>query len=363
MNKIRRNLFSNLQKTAGGMSFRRVIHVGLMTAIFILAGCSSKPIPSATATSTRLATATFTATLEPTPTIAPKPDYVNEDNSVETDNGTVFVKDGKAMIYDTRTGEVKEIENIFTKVTFNTPEDSSKIVRELHADEYASQTREDFLPGRLSEIQAYVKAVDRVSYRGPMDKGTMIPLLGTVDEVVNVKYPLESDKFDSMSLMMVRVLDNSEPIPVVLGVFSNDGSFYSFYEQSSQGSVDAPRERKYQSLESLPWFTLQGRLKGNIVYLTPFYALTEASSTILDDESGPYVVESISPTVVQERNRLLQLVAELAKYGEKVGLLHDYKLGNVGSAYSEVRQLYQGDGKAPYFFVDGDNLLEINVVK
>jgi hypothetical protein len=79
MNKSWDVLVLNLQKVMSGISFGRVISVGLMAYILVVTGCSSiQTAVVATTTSEATATATIepTPTLMPTPTIPPKPDYI-----------------------------------------------------------------------------------------------------------------------------------------------------------------------------------------------------------------------------------------------------------------------------------------------
>jgi hypothetical protein len=352
------------------INFRRAIRTGLMAIVLFIAGCTSKsvqPVVVATTTPEATATATIepTPTLEPTPTIVPKPDYINDDNSVETDDGTVFVKDGKYMLYDQNTGEIREIKDISTDVTFATTEDASNVVLAMHAAEFANQEqlKKDMSPGALAKDGAWQKQFSNgnLGGSGNIYEGSGVNFHGLVIEFVTVKSPSRSEKYPAVGVAMTAVFGDPRPVPVVLGIFDTQGSFVFLSDIITTIATDNfPNTRTYDVLGSgsPSWGDLQQMLKGRPISCNPLLTRDRSNQTQYNLPLYGYVPQRPAD-VVAEIQAIIQ--SGLPQAGVEYDLVTDETPNptQIGLRMRELEESMQDRGMENFYFLDTTYNLEV----
>jgi hypothetical protein len=347
------------------ISFRRVNWTGLMVVVLFAAGCTSKPVqPAVVATTTPEATATATIepnpTLEPTPTIAPKPDYINDDNSVQTDDGTVFVKDGKYMLYDPKTGEIREIRDISTEVTFNTTSDASRVVLAMHTAEYENQDElyKQLSPNGILSDFTYKMQLDKVTAAGNMDEGSRIGFGAKVAEYVKIKSPIDSIDFPEVVVAMLMQYGNKRPVPYAIGINNQEGGFTSFYNTASLRSAsDATPIERIDNVQKMNLNQIRPLIAENIIQVSPLFARNPTNTTVYTEPADQFKPDGISSQVLAERRRLLnfnltgqaRLGYEYLKSGEAAN--------QTGAVYSALEQMSVSEGVEDIFFLGVNSTL------
>jgi hypothetical protein len=329
----------------------------------LLTGCSSKSIPTPTITITNTPVAIATSTSAPVPTIAPKPDYVTDENSVETDSGIVFVKDGKAMTYDPKTGVIKEIKNMSTEIVFNNTNDASKIVLAIHVAEFADQNKlhEDVTPGNTESDFGYNMAVNQASATDN-GSGSILEIVGIPIELVKVKSPLEPSSLNVIGVAMLKVYGNQRPVPLGVGFFNSSGKFFSIYSEQLQFSPDSFKHNAtHVPLAGVSWVEFQQTVISNILVIDPLYAVDPATRADYQEGLGKYDPEGVSPEVVAERQRLIPLQALQAEYGYAY-LRSDNRENQTGFLYAGYEAAYLADGHSNFILIDTRSRLRIVIV-
>ena len=184
-------------------------------------------IPTATSvppTITPTPTFTVTPTVTPTSTMTPVPTATPTEpppaNGVKVEEGIVYVKQGKVMLYDSKTGQSQPKE--LTDITFLDTFDASDIVKQLHPDYFEGDQQNflDFmLPPKTYKDGYYDYFMTRPAWC--MAKPIYaLDIFGTAVDFAIIKAPAGFPG-DKVYQMMLAIYGLDQPLPVMIGMQQN----------------------------------------------------------------------------------------------------------------------------------------------
>jgi hypothetical protein len=265
------------------------------------------------------------------------------------------------MLYDPKTGEIREIKDISTEVTFNTIKNASDVVLVAHADEFAKQTKNDFyVDGSPNKNYLYDMIINSAAFTGN-DQGYIVPVSAIHDVSVKVKNPTRSKNYPELGVFMLRQLDNPNPLPCVAGLIDSQGVFWSLSKQllpripEMYPGVNV--NDKVSIPDSMAWDGYQQLVGNNLILADPLVAIypslidpvTGEGYTEVDDwtEKAP----PLTSNVQAERNELQKINSKIAALAYQ--RIMDEKNGpkKTGLVYVTLGEVAKENG-LPFYILD-----------
>jgi hypothetical protein len=259
-----------------------------------ISGCALvvKPIATFSTTATEVQptpTSTPTKTAKPTPTRTPIPEYIGLE-SVMTNDGVVYIKDGKLKVYDSKTG--KAIETDLSQVSFASAVDAKSFVAALYPEYFSNNGQENLLnalihPGEKIDSR-YAAAVKQRIYSPYHDYSDSQPVAIILGEFLNASKVADLENNRDIIVGFLAVYGSLEPIPVQLGWSerntSNDFNVLAWpqglHKKSVTLNINTPDE-KYTSLEFNSMADIRDHLVGKQIQISLLGKLFSGSDAII----------------------------------------------------------------------------------
>jgi len=202
------------------------------------------------------------------------------------------------------------------------------------------------------------------------EEGVRIPLVGlTVEYVSKVKNPTGSTEYPEVGMVMLRVLNDPRPVPLVVGLIDAQGAFQPFntllLTMSPEMYPHINEDEVIAVSSNITWEEYRQQVEKSYFIVEPLVGI---SPYVIDPDTGVGYVEvdrstliktPLPPKVQDERTKLLLNNTILASlnYSNLIGKTPPKK---TGVAYAELEKLAIENG-LPYFILDTG--LDLHIIK